>query len=301
MNKIIITSYGELNSIEKAVDCFLEKIDKNTKIIVVDPFDKTKELIEKKYKGKTGFFLDIGEGKSTALNLILENFYSENKDDILIFSDGDVYAGKNAVKEILDKFSDKNIGVVCGHPIAINKRDNMLGYFGNLAFDEMNKTRKEISERKEFFEVSGYLFAIRNGVIRNFPTEASEDNVIPTLFWKKGYKIGYSENALVYVSSPEKLNEWIMQKKRNIKGHIALRNQIGAMKTRKNTLIGEALRGVKFLFSHPKNIKEFFWFIFMAFFRLYAWNLAIYETKVKKKKYKDGWREEENLTTTRIS
>jgi poly-beta-1,6-N-acetyl-D-glucosamine synthase len=300
MINIVITTYGELNSITQAVDAFLKQLPKNAKIVVVDPFEKTRKLIEEKYKKKVEFFLDIGEGKSTALNLVLENYYSKDKDDIFIFSDGDVFVEENTIRELLDQFKDKKIGLVCGHPVGLNKLDNMLGFWGNLAFSEMNKTRRELAKKKEFFEVSGYLFAMRNGVIRYFPTEASEDNVIPTLFWKKGYKIGYSEDAIVYVKSPEKISEWIMQKKRNIKGHLALKDQVDTLKSRKNTIFGEALRGIKFLFSYPNNLKEFYWYIGMALGRLYAWILAIYETKVRRKKYTDGWREEEDLTTTRL-
>jgi len=139
---------------------------------------------------------------------------------------------------------------------------------------------------------------MRNGVIKEFSIDASEDNVIPTKFWGKGYKIDYKENAEVYVLNPQNFKDWVTQKKRNIKGHINLKKAITKVnKSRKNSFIGEAIRGVKFALFYPKNVKEFFWTLAMFFARLYVWILAYYETKIKKKEYKDGWREEETPST----
>ncbi len=297
---IIITSYGEVSSTEKAINSILEqKIKKPFKIIVSDPFDETKWMIEEKFKKKVEYFQDQDKGKSYALNMLLKKFYSDTKNDILIFTDGDVYLGKNSINVILKKFEDEKIGCVCGKPTTLNSRNNIFGYWSHGFFDEMNKTRKEHAKNKEFFEVSGYLFAIRNGIIKEFPMATSEDNIIPILIWQKGYKIDYAEDAEVYVLNPSNFKEWVMQKKRNIKGHIALKKNVN-FSTKRVTIFGETIRGIKLLFNHPRNIKEFFWFVAMAFGRLYAWILAIYEVKIKKKQYKDGWREEENLTTTRL-
>lgn len=303
MINIIITSYGELKSIEICINSLLEqRIPKQFTIIVADPFTETKWMIEEKFSNvkKVKYFEDEDKGKSNALNMLLEKLYSKNKNDIFIFTDGDVYFGNNSVEEILKKFEDPKVGCVCGKPTSLNPRNKMLGYWSHAAFDEMNKTRKKLAENKKFFEVSGYLFAIRNGIIKSFPVGASEDNIIPSLIWKSGYKIEYAEKAEVYVKNPSNFKEWVTQKKRNIKGHLELKNIIGTSKERKNTVTEETIRGIKFLLSYPKNLKEFIWFIGMAFARLYAWILAIYETYILKKRYSDGWRAEEKLSTTRL-
>ena len=93
MINIIITSYKEPKSTERAVKAFLnQKTKEKFKIIVVDPFQEVEEYIKKHIKDKNvEFFLDPGEGKSYALNLLLEIIYSDNKEDIIIFTDGDVY------------------------------------------------------------------------------------------------------------------------------------------------------------------------------------------------------------------
>lgn len=299
---IIITSYGENISTEKAINSILlQKVTSQFKIIVCDPFTETKWMIEEKFPDnkKIEYFEDEDKGKSYALNMILKKIYSKNINDIFIFTDGDVYLRNNSIKEIVKKFEYSEVGCVCGRPMPLNPRKNMFGYWAHLSFDEMNKTRKKLAREEKFFEVSGYLFAIRNGIIDSFPIGASEDNVIPALIWKKGYRIDYAEDAHVFVMGPRSFREWTTQKKRNIKGHMTIKKTIGTFSYRKNTVFQEAFRGISYLFSHPKTVREFFWFIFMAFARLYAWVLAFYETRILKKAYSDGWRAYEKLTTTK--
>ncbi|HLC58128.1 MAG TPA: glycosyltransferase family 2 protein [Candidatus Nanoarchaeia archaeon] len=301
MITIIITSYREPKSTQKAIDSFLQQnIPKPFKIIVADPFPEIEELILNQYKNhpEVEYFEDPDQGKSFALNLLLKKSWSSNPEDILIFTDGDVYTSNNSVHEILSQFKDKETGIVCGHPTTINPRTNKFGYWSHLLFDEMNKTRKALAQNKEFFEVSGYLFAMRNSIIKEFPIAASEDNVLPIMFWQQGYKVGYAEQALVYVMNPQNKQDWINQKKRNIKGHIALSSLFPDFKRRKNTMLGESLRGLKILFSYPRSIKEFFWTISLMFARLQVWRLAKQESKSRQ--YQDGWRGEAETPTTRI-
>ena len=72
---VIITSYNEPKATLRAINVFLKQRIKNIKIIVCDPFPEVKSFIKKNLKDKRiSFFLDPGEGKSYALNLLLKNF-----------------------------------------------------------------------------------------------------------------------------------------------------------------------------------------------------------------------------------
>ena len=302
MITIIITSYGELKATERAVNSFLnQNISDDFRIIISDPFTETKWMIEEKFPDtkKIEYFEDEGKGKSSALNAILKKIYTENTEDIIISTDGDVYVSYIAVKEILNVFKDKKIGILCGHPVSLNEKNNMFGYWSHLSFDEMNRTRKHLFSRNEFFEVSGYLMAFRNGVIKDFPVEASEDSILPFLFWQKKYLIGYAEKAEVYVLNPKNIKDWITQKKRNIKGHIALKKLVdfSVAPKRRNTFFQEALRGVKISLAYNKSIKELYWNMLLFPARAYLHLVGFYESRIKKEEYKDGWRERETPTT----
>ena len=74
MIDIIITSYNEPKATLRAVQTFLDQsINQDLRIIVCDPFPEVKEFLKQNISDKrVGFFLDPGEGKSYALNLLIE-------------------------------------------------------------------------------------------------------------------------------------------------------------------------------------------------------------------------------------
>lgn len=297
---LIITSYGEVNATEQAIKAALKQTTKSPyKIIISDPFDETRWMIEEKFpkEKRIEYIADEGKGKSHALNKLLKTFNKKN--DLIVMTDGDVYISSNAIEEIERCFKDPIVACVCGKPTTLNQRNTLFGYWSHAAFDEFNRTRKAAAQKKEFFEVSGYLFAIRAGILDAFPSGASEDNVIPLMLWEKGYAIAYAEKAEVYVLNPQNFKEWLAQKKRNIKGHLALKHLPLKIPRRKNTIFAEARRGARIMLAHPKSIKEFVWLFLMALGRLCAWMLAIVDVKIRRKGYKDGWREEVELATTR--
>jgi len=297
MINIIITSYNEPKATVRAVKTFLDqKIKEKFKIIVVDPFPEVGEYLKKHIKNKNvEFFLDPGEGKSYALNILFEENYSKDKNDIFILTDGDVHVSKNSVFEILKKFKDKKVGCVTGKPVSIDSRNTKYGYWSHVLFAGIDKFRKKLDEEKKFFECSGYLFAIRNGVITEFPLETSEDSIIPYLFWKKGYKISYAQMAEVYVKNPNNFKDWFNQKARNIKAHENL-NKIAPDMPRTKSFFNEIKEGALFAILQPRTLKEFFWTIELYFARLYLYLKSFKELK-NKKTYADGWRETEIEST----
>lgn len=293
MITIIITSYNEPKATERAVNIFLKQKSKEEfKIILVDPFSEVEKYIKKNIKTKNiEFFLDPGEGKSYALNLLLEMTYSNNKDDILVFTDGDVFVSGNAIEETMKAFKDKKIGCIIGKPVSIDERSTRYLFWADVAFKGIDRVRKRFSKERKFFECSGYFFAIRNGVIKEFPLDASEDSIIPYLFWKKGYKIYYADKIEVYVKNPNNWKDYISQKIRNVKGHENL-NKIAPDMPRTKSLSNEIRYGAFFVLSQIRSVKEFFWAVEFYFVRLYIYIKAFRELK-QHKEYSDGWRETE--------
>jgi cellulose synthase/poly-beta-1,6-N-acetylglucosamine synthase-like glycosyltransferase len=132
MISIIITSWKESKTIGKAIECIAKStysgIPKDFQIIQVSPDKETldagnlkaKELgIEKNYLQ----LKDPQKGKPIALNMALKM----TKGEIILLTDGDVYWGENAVKEMIDAFQNKSIGGVTGRPVAVNNRNTQFG------------------------------------------------------------------------------------------------------------------------------------------------------------------------------
>jgi cellulose synthase/poly-beta-1,6-N-acetylglucosamine synthase-like glycosyltransferase len=298
MIDIIVTSYNEPKATLKAVTTLLIQLKKREgRIIVVDPFPEVEAFIKKNIKDpRIIFYPDPGEGKSYALNLLFQEYGSQNKDDLFIMTDGDVYVSDNALDEIINLFQDKKIGCVTGHPVALDNRATQFGFWAHLFFEGIHRARTALNRKRSFFECSGYLFAIRKGLILDFPLETSEDSIIPYLIWKKGYRIAYASEASVYVKNPATWEEWLMQKTRNVKAHEQL-SILAPDMPRTKSLFNEIKWGAIFALTYAKTPKEYWWLMKAYGARLYLYYRAFKE--IKAKKYEDGWRSNESLTTTR--
>lgn len=297
MIDVIINSYKEPKATLRAVNVFLNQYSgKDIRVIVVDPFQEVENFLKENIKDKRFyFFLDPGEGKSYSLNLIFQEFGSANTDDIFILTDGDIFVSDNAVEEILKSFENKEIGCVTGMPVSTDSRKEKYGYWSHLLFEGIHRTRRKLSAEKKFFECSGFLFAIRKGVVFDFPSEVSEDSIIPFLFWKKKYRIAYVHEAKVYVQNPGNWKDWLTQKVRNVKGHENLARVAPDM-PRTKSLFNEMKYGWYFLFTYPETLQEIWWTIQLYFARLFLYWKSFKEIR-KGKKYRDGWRETETKST----
>ena len=304
MIHIIIASYGEVNSTERAIKAFLDQnIKEKFKIIVSDPFPETKWMIEEKFPKNVEYFEDEDKGKSNALNLLFKKFKSKNTNDIFILTDGDVYVNNIAVQEILNKFKNPKVGCVSGRPASINSRDNLFGYWSHFLVDvgAHKISRKKRYENNKFLETTGYLFAFRNGVVKEIPVDVAEDTIIPYFFYKKGYRIAYAEKALVYVKWPTNMTDWIKQKKRAADAHTKLTKYAPDFPKVKS-FTGESLGGLKNLhhvLGYPKSFKEMAWTLELFPARFYMWLALFKDLKTKKREYQDGWREDLEVKSTR--
>ena len=290
MISIIITTFKEPLTIKKAIDSFIsQNIKESFELLVVAPDKETEDLV-KGYKDiRIRFIKDNGLGKASALNLA----FKKAKGNILILSDGDVYVSNNSVNEILNPFKDKDIGCVSGRPVSISDRNNIVGFWSHFLVDigAHEISRKKRFLNNQFLECSGYLFAFRSGVIGQIPTDVAEDTIIPYYFYKKGYKIGYTENAIVYVKYPTNLKEFIKQKVRTAKAHETLNKyapDIPRVKSFRNEFM-EGLKNLRVITSYPQNLKEFFWLLLLFPTRLYIWLKVYFQHSLKKDRYKDAW------------
>ena len=96
------------------------------------------------------------------------------------------------------------------------------------------------------------------------------------------------------------MKDWIKQKKRAADAHTKLTKYAPDFPKVKS-LLGEVsggLQNLKTIFSYPKNFKEFIWTFELFPARLYIW-LSLHKDNLLKKEYKDGWREDLEVKSTR--
>lgn len=286
MIDIIITSFKEPHTIGRAIESFLaQDLDEKYNIWVVAPDEPTLD-VARKYK-KVKIFRDSGKGKSFSIHEILPKL----KGRIIVSSDGDVFIKPNCLKYLIEPFKDKKVGCVSGRPVSTDSKENIYGYWSHLLCDAgAHKARLRRFKKNKFLECSGYFWAFRNNVIKRFPLDIPEDTVISYLFREKGYTISYAPEAVVYVSFPKNLHDFIEQKKRTAKGHEAPRKYIDMKKIpRTKTFKNEVLEGYTALL-YPGSLREVFYTLLLFPVRLYIWSLVFYHTRIKKDEYQDAWK-----------
>lgn len=289
MIDIIITSFKEPRTVGKAIEGFLnQKIDEKFQIFVSAP-DKETISVARKYQKKyknIEIFRDPGKGKSYALNLLIPKL----KGRIIVLSDGDVFIKKKSLGFLVKTFENPEIGCATGRPVSIDNKKNILGYWSHLLCDAgAHEARLKRAKRREFLECSGYLWAFRNKIVKDFPLDVAEDTIVPYLFREKGYEVAYAPEAIVYVSFPKNLHDFVNQKKRTAKGHESLAKYFDMKKLpRTKSFINELKEGYRALF-YPRKFKEVLYTLLLFPIRLYIWILVFYHVRIKKKEYRDAW------------
>jgi cellulose synthase/poly-beta-1,6-N-acetylglucosamine synthase-like glycosyltransferase len=295
---ILITAYKEPKSTLKAANAILkQKTDQPFKLIVTDPFMEVEEFLLNNIEDERfEFILDPGEGKTNAMNMILEQYYSDNQEDIFIFTDGDVYTSENSIQAIIDQFKDSKVGCVTGRPIPIDSKDKKFGYWAHVLYDAIHNLRVKLNTEKSFFQSTGYLFALRNGIINEIPIDVPEDAIVPYLVWKKGFRNAYADNAKVYVKYPDNWEDWVNQRIRTIKAHENI-NPLAPDMPRTKSFLNEIKGGAFFVLAQPRNLKQFAWTIQLFLARLYIYYRSFREIK-KEEVYDPGWRDTEIKSTS---
>ena len=291
---IIITSYKEPESIKKAIATIVEAnlgfLDK-AEVIAVAPDNETQQAAQEAFNAfdlpQTSFKVlkDNGRGKPAALNLAVKQANGE----ILFLTDGDMYISDNAILEILPLFNNDEVGGVSGHPVSLDARSTMFGYFSHLFCEAANLQRLE---NPLHTPMSGYLYAIRN-IPELFPLPEeirAEDAFLSKKITSLGYKTAYAPYALAYVHFPKNLTDWINQKKRSLGGNIQLKkftaNLAQNSRMVANRSIWQDLSMFTFAFKFATTPQEFLYSLMLFPLRLYLW-VIIYKSHILNQ-YKSG-------------
>ncbi len=254
----ILESEKTINSILK------QKINIPNDIIVVSKNKEIKKLNKKEIK------IIIDQGAD--YNLLAAGL-KEARNKLIIVTTDKAVLETNSINEIIKSFEDPGVGCITGRPLSLNSKNNIFGYWSHLLLDAgAHRIRKELSSKEQFLECSNYLFAFKNGFVNDIPSNIAEDHIIPYIFWKKGYKVKYVENAKVFIKNPMTLNNWLDQKTINARKHENLLKHLNIKENLKvKSFTNEIIKGTISALSYPKTIKELYWTILLFFARLTMW------------------------------
>jgi cellulose synthase/poly-beta-1,6-N-acetylglucosamine synthase-like glycosyltransferase len=202
MVSIIVPTYNRAHFIERS---FLSLVQQNYptsryEIIVIDDgsSDNTTDILNR-FSREYDNFRFIGQsnkGPATARNSGLH----EATGEFILFIDDDCIADRNWIRELTVAYRDPAIGGVAGHIRYIAPANNVA-----------NQCAKLLAGNGQLTDASGKvsLFVTANASFRrsvlldcggfdvSFPFAAQEDFDLSVRVMKKGWKLAYSESALV--------------------------------------------------------------------------------------------------------
>ncbi len=290
---VLITAFREAATVGRAIEAFLPQLPQGVEIVVVCPDPQTIAVVDD-YAARypaVRHVADPQRGKPAALNAGLKAV----RGDIVVFSDGDVFAAKDALPPLLAPFADPQVGAVSGHPVSVSPRDTVLGYWSHLLTEGIHQMRLARDEVGQFLVCSGYLFACRRSLIGRVPEDAlAEDAVISHLVAGQGYRIRYAPEARVFVKYPTTYRDWLRQKVRSAGGYAQDYVRKSPLRMRSAWL--EIVSGTRLALRYPRTAREFFWTLLLFPARLHLWLLVFLNVRLLHRPLHDLW---ERVETTK--
>jgi len=243
-----ICVYNEKKNIGKLLQALSNQKTKRVsikEIIVVSSActDRTDEIVKefsKKDKMVKLITQEKREGKASAVNEFLKNATG----DICVLESGDTIPMENTIEKLCKPFLNPKVGMTGGRPIPVNDKSNFIGFAGHLVWDLHHRISLKSPKL-------GELIAFRK-VIDDIPKNTAVDEAwIEASIRKEGHKVVYVPDAICYNKAPEKIRDFIKQRRRIYAGHLHLRK---GLKYSVSTMgIGGIMEATKELNLTPKG------------------------------------------------
>ncbi len=221
---IVVPAYNEEENIVNLLHSLKKQnLSQKYEIIIVDnkSTDNTIQII-KQYKIKYQMDNLKVISSSGKLGKVRNTGVAKSKGKWIIFIDADEIAGKNWLKNLMEKINDYDI--LIGSVNVSNAKKNSITKFFDLYHKEVRKNLKKNKNIK--MAGTGNLLVNRkifdNGIMfdNNFPT--SEDGDFTYRAFKKGYKFGYVDDAKIYHKLPQTMRQLFYYEKKMIIGSLLL-------------------------------------------------------------------------------
>ena len=214
---VVISAFNEENIIHDRILNLLEVDYPKDKIEILigsdNSSDNTDEIIKKFNQDNVHLFsFSIRRGKASVLNDLIP----KAKGEIIIFSDANTFYRFNTVQELVQNFSMKNVGAVCGELILKPGLINTSGKEENIYWTYENALKKMESMIKTIAGATGAVYAIRKNLFVSLPINKAvmDDFLIPLEVIKKGYAIKYNPLAIAYENSVDSIQKEFRRKVR---------------------------------------------------------------------------------------
>jgi len=152
-------------------------------------------------------------GKASVLN----DLVAEADSEILVFSDANTMFRPDAIRNLVQHFSDPRVGAVSGelrllpHPLAVGA----LGESSYWGFENFLKQME--SDHQTILGATGGIYATRRSLFQPLPTNKGvmDDLLIPLNVVKQGYRVKYERRACALEIGEISIGDEFRRKVRN--------------------------------------------------------------------------------------
>jgi len=270
---IIVPTYNEEKVIKKRIENLFELSYPKDKyeVIVVDSgsVDNTTRIVENVVKQDSSMSLKLireeeRKGKASAINTGKEHV----RGDIVLVTDANSVFDKNVLREMMPHFKNPEVGAVGGQYVVLNP-ENALTSSTQFYWDLEYIMRRGETALDSACLFHGEINAWRKELVDADIRMLSEDLDMAIQIRRRGYKIEYEPDAVVYEPAPATVEDQIKQRKRTSTGTIQ-----NMFKHWKYLLLPRDWYSVLIFPSH-KTLTMFSPFILLAIPVLYlaVWNI----------------------------
>lgn len=133
------------------------------------------------------------QGKTAGLNLAMQ----QAQGDIIIFSDANSHYEKNAIANLVNCFSDPQVGYVTGKMVYVNSDGSLVGDGCSAYMKYENHMRALETQVASVVGVDGGIDAIRRELYQPMNADQLPDFVLPLKVVTQGKRVIYCESALL--------------------------------------------------------------------------------------------------------
>ncbi|MDH7508765.1 MAG: glycosyltransferase [Methanomassiliicoccales archaeon] len=206
-----VCAHNEEKNIENSLSAISSQKVKDFKIeeiLVVSSgsTDRTDEIVKEYMKKDRRVRLIVQErreGKYSAVNLIIR----EGRGEIIVLANADNVLAENSLSSLLSPFNDDHVGMTGGHPIPVNSSETITGFAVMMLWDLHHRLSLIVPK-------TGELIAFRNLGFQLPKGTNTDEDWIRMEIERRGYRVVYVPEAIVYNKGPETIEEFLKQRTR---------------------------------------------------------------------------------------
>jgi GT2 family glycosyltransferase len=227
MVSLIIAAHNEESVIKRKLKNSLELDYPREKLEIIvasdGSTDRTNEIVASFKSSDIKLFSYERIGKTGAQNETIK----QSKGEIIVFSDANSMYSENAIRKLVRRFGDKNVGCVCGQLVYVDVR-SQVGSAEDAYWNYEKKLKEWESKVSSLIGANGAIYALRKDLYVEIDRDLISDLVEPLEIIKRGKKVIYEPEAISVEPSSTLFQDEFLRKvrilTRSINGIIYMRS-----------------------------------------------------------------------------